>query len=147
MSRASETRAATARPRRWTPASQLDAPPPKPGQHLRWIRNATLGADDQANMAAREREGYTPVLASDYPDWRGPKAADGTFSQGGLTLCKIDAEIAEDRTRYYEEATAGQLASVNNTMMREQDARMPTLTNTSRSSVERGRPKPAAFDE
>lgn len=147
MSRATETRAATARPKKWQRASTLDAPTPKPGQHLRWIRAQVMGQDDTVNFSAREREGYTPVKKEEYPDFAASVNAAGLIANGGLILCKTDSEIAADRQYQMEQAAGDQLRSANNTLMREQDSRMPTLSNTSRSSTSQGGPRPAAADE
>lgn len=145
MSRATETRAAKAR-RSYTPLSKLDAPPPKDGQRFRYIATHVLGQEAPANMSTRVREGWQPVRREEYPDWQGPVAADGTFSHGGLTLCKIDEDMAEARTVYYEEQARAQLVSVNRNLRNQQDARMPTLTNDSRSSTTGGARRVAVMD-
>lgn len=147
MSRASETRTATARPKRWQRASKLDAPVPKDGQHLRWIRSEIMGQEDPGNMAAREREGYVPVQREEYPDFPASATPGGLIANGGLILCKTDVEIAQDRQSQMEQAARDQLTSVKNNLMREVDSRMPTLANTSRSSTSTGGPRPAAADE
>jgi hypothetical protein len=148
MSRNTETRAATARPKRWQPASKLDAPPPKDGQHFRWIRESTLGRDDPANLAGRLREGYEIVHAKEYPEFSGPVATDGTFRNGGLVLCRTDVDIAKDRARQMERMAIHQLDSVNANLEAEEHPKMATLYRRSSSDVSYGkRPEPTDNDE
>ena len=67
-SRASQTRAKTAKKTVWTPPSSLDAPPAPDGFHHRWIRAESMGFDDTKNMAGKLRSGYELVRADEYPD-------------------------------------------------------------------------------
>ena len=50
-SRASQSRAKTAKKTTWTPPSSLDAPPEPAGFHHRWIRAESMGFDDTKNMS------------------------------------------------------------------------------------------------
>ena len=49
-SRASQTRAKTAKKVVWTPPSSLDAPPAPDGFRHRWIRAESMGFDDSKNI-------------------------------------------------------------------------------------------------
>jgi hypothetical protein len=53
-------------------------------------------------------------------------------------LCKTPKEFVEQRNRYYQQQTDGQMASVDNNFMRESDARMP-LFKERRTEVSFGR--------
>ena len=44
-------------------------------------------------------------------------------------LCKAPAELKDERTAYFKEQTDNQMKSVDNNLMRENDPRMPFLTN------------------
>jgi hypothetical protein len=44
---------------------------------------------------------------------------------GGLLLCKTPVEFTDQRNEYYRKQSEAQMASVDNTYMRENDPRMP----------------------
>ena len=52
-SRASQSRAKTAKKTTWTPPSSLDAPPAPDGYHHRCIRAETMGFEDTKNMSGK----------------------------------------------------------------------------------------------
>ena len=124
------SREATERPKQWMPPLLLPDPHPEPGYVFRWIRVSTLGSDDPMNVSSKLREGWEPVKASDHPEIQlmgtGSKArfAD-SIEVGGLLLCKTPAEFAEQRDAYYRNQASGQMDSVDNNFMRENDPRMP----------------------
>jgi len=43
----------------------------------------------------------------------------------GLLLCKVPTEFMEQRTAHFNKAAQGQIESVDNNFMRENDPRMP----------------------
>jgi hypothetical protein len=49
--------------------------------------------------------------------------------QGGLMLCKVPQEVADERNDYYEQQAKNQIQSVDNNLMRENDARMPLFND------------------
>ena len=53
---------------------------------------------------------------------------------GGLMLCKTPTEFVEQRNAYYNGQADSQMKSVDNTLMRENDPRMP-LFNDRKSKV------------
>jgi hypothetical protein len=57
---------------------------------------------------------------------------------GGLLLCKAPIELVEERNAYYREQAKGQMTSVDNSLMRENDPRMP-LFNDRKSTVTFGK--------
>ena len=57
---------------------------------------------------------------------------------GGLLLCKAPIELKQQRDAYFQKQTDAQQASVDNTLMRQNDARMP-LFNERKSSTSFGK--------
>ena len=57
---------------------------------------------------------------------------------GGLLLCKTPKEFTEQRNNYFRQQADGQMQSVDNNFMRENDPRMP-LFRERRSEVSFGR--------
>ena len=124
-----ETRATTERPKRWLPPELLPSPNPEPGYAFRWIRTSTLGASDPMNVSSKLREGWEPVKASEHPEIQLMGAGQSRFPDsieiGGLILCKTPVELTEQRNAYYQQQAEGQMNSVDNNFMRENDPRMP----------------------
>lgn len=134
ISRKVETREATARKRHWTPPSMLPDPEPEPGYVFRWVRTSTLGTADPTNISSKFREGWEPVKASDHEDLHiMSDSVDERFKDnivvGGLILCKIPEEIAQERDEFYRNQTRSQMQSVDSNLMRENDPRMPLFNN------------------
>ena len=128
-SRASQTRAKTAKKTVWTPPSSLDAPPAKEGFQHRWLRAESLGFQDTKNIAGRLRSGYELVRADEYPDSDYPIVEDGKYKGvigvGGLVLARVPKEIAESRREYYQKMHDDKVKAVDNDLMREQHRSMP----------------------
>jgi hypothetical protein len=80
------------------------------------------------------REGWVPVKAEDHPELMLPANAAGNVEIGGLMLCKQPAENVEARNSYYATQAEKQEQSVDNTLMRQSDARMP-LFNERKSTT------------
>ena len=129
--RENQTREKTERKKSWTRPSALPTPEPRDGLHYRWIRTSMLGASDNPNVSRRFREGYTPVKAADHPEMQLLSDVDSRFPDnievGGLMLCAIDKDIAEDRSEQQLEASRQQMDAVDNNYMRQSDPRMPVL--------------------
>jgi hypothetical protein len=129
LTRELDTREKMERPKQWMPPQLLPDPTPEEGYAFRWIRIATLGKDDATNVSGKLREGWEPVKASDHPEIRLFGQTDGQFPDsvqvGGLMLCKTPVEFVHQRAAYYQKQTDAQMASVDNTYMRENDPRMP----------------------
>ena len=130
-----ETRERAERPKQWMPPQLLPDPNPEPGYAFRWIRIASLGKADATNVSSKLREGWEPVKASDHPEIRLFGATNGQFPDsvevGGLLLCKTPVEFTEQRNKYYSQQAEAQMASVDNTYMRENDPRMPMFKERS----------------
>tara|TARA_Y100001937_G_scaffold92350_1_gene125010 strand:+ start:489 stop:953 length:465 start_codon:yes stop_codon:yes gene_type:complete len=129
-SRRMETREKTARPRGWTPPSNLDAPEPPEGFHHRWVRAEYRGQLDEKNVMGRLRSGYEFVMASEYPDRIDlPHVTDGRYKGvigvGGLLLMRCPIEVKEDRDAYFRSKTADQVKSVENDLHKDEHPAMP----------------------
>ena len=125
-----ETRAKQERPRQWMPAELLPEPNEEPGYKFRWIRISTMGQDDPRKISSKLREGWEPVKASEHPEIE--LMGTGSNSRypdsiqiGGLMLCKTPTEFTEQRDAYFQKQADGQMQSVDNTFMRDNDPRMP----------------------
>ena len=129
LARELDTREKMERPKQWMPPQLLPDPKPEEGYAYRWIRIATMGKDDPTNISGKLREGWEPVKASDHPEIRLFGSSEGHFQDsiqiGGLMLCKTPVEFVQQRAAYYQKQTDAQMASVDNTYMRENDPRMP----------------------
>ena len=127
-SRASQTKAKTAKKVVWTPPSSLDAPNAPAGYRHRWIRHEVMGFDDTKNMAAMIRSGYELVRADEYPEEDYPVMKEGKYAGmigvGGLVLARIPEEIALQIDQYYKKQTQNKEEAVNNNLMKEQHPSM-----------------------
>ena len=143
LARELETRAKAERPKQWMPPETLPSPNEEPGYDFRWVRVSTMGQDDARNVSSKLREGWEPVKASEHPEIQ--LMGTGSNSRypdsieiGGLLLCKTPKEFTEQRDAYYQKQADGQMQSVDNTFMRDNDPRMP-LFKERRSEVKFGR--------
>ena len=143
ISRELDTRAKMERPKQWMPPELLPSPNPEDGYEFRWIRISTLGTADPGHISAKLREGWEPVKASEHPEIQimatgeKPRFPD-SIEIGGLILCKTPKEFVDQRNSYYQRQTDGQMQSVDNAFMRENDPRMPVFKER-RSEVKFGR--------
>ena len=138
-----ETRAKMERPKQWMLPELLPSPNPEDGYEFRWIRISTLGTADPGHISAKLREGWEPVKASEHPEIQIMATGDkprfpDSIEIGGLLLCKTPKEFVTQRNSYYQRQTEGQMQSVDNAFMRENDPRMPVFKER-RSEVKFGR--------
>ena len=128
-SRASQSRAKTAKKTTWTPPSSLDAPPAPDGYHHRWIRAETMGFDDTKNMSGKIRSGYELVRADEYPGSEYPTVQDGKYKGvigvGGLLLARIPVEVVISREAYFNRMTQDADTAIERDLMKEQHSGMP----------------------
>jgi len=125
----------------WRPASDLPEPIPQPGWVFRWIRTSYMNAPDPRNVSTARREGWVPCLAKDHPEidlsFDSRAASQGSNQNieiGGLMLCKLPAEAANQREAYFQNATKMQTESVDRNYMRENDPRMPLFSDRKSST-------------
>ena len=141
-SRSADTRAKEDRPKVWKMPSALELPEEaiqqaeSQGITYRWIREAILGQDDKTNVSKRFREGFVPVRPDELPGFHDLPTVDdgrhaGVIGVGGLILCKIDKEIADQRNDYFEQQTQNQMTAVENDLMREENPSMPISSKMS----------------
>ena len=137
-----ETRTESARPQQWTPPELLPEPDKQPGYAYRWIRVSTLNSADPRNISAKLREGWEPVKIEEQPKFQLLIDPASRFKDnvevGGLLLCKTPLELVEQRNSYYQKQAEGQMQSVDNSFMRQSDARMP-LFNERKSTTSFGK--------
>ena len=128
-SRASQTRAKTAKKVVWTPPSSLDAPPAPAGYRHRWIRVEVLGFDDTKNVSGKLREGWELVRGDEYPGQDYPVMKEGKYAGvigvGGLVLARIPEELARQREAYFDKRTADRNEALENDVLKEQHPSMP----------------------
>ena len=114
--RESATRETETRRKPWAPPSRLDAPDPPAGYVHRWIRTSMRGEEDKMNVNTKLREGWEPVRKDEYPDYEAPTIDEGRWEgvigQGGLMLCRIPVETAQERSAYYGTRTREQMVII-----------------------------------
>ena len=131
--RESATREVETRRKPWAPPSRLEAPQPPAGYVHRWIRVAMRGEEDKMNVNTKLREGWEPVRKDEYPDYEAPTIDEGRYEgvigQGGLMLCRIPVETAQERSAYYGTRTREQMVAVDQDLMKDQHPSMPIANN------------------
>lgn len=138
LTRELEARTQQERPKQWAPAELLPEPDKQPGFRYRWIRVSTLNNADPRNLSAKLREGWEPVKVSEQPKFQllidpGSRFKDN-IEIGGLLLCKTPEEFVGQRNKYYENQTQAQTTAIDNSFMRENDARMPLFAERKSST-------------
>jgi hypothetical protein len=113
----------------WAPAALLPEINKQPGWAYRWIRTSMAGQADATNVSSKMREGWEPVKLSEHPELHlyidtNTRFAD-SVEVGGLLLCKTPEEFVEQRAAYYNNQTQSQAEAVDNSFMKQNDARMP----------------------
>ena len=136
MPRDMETRKHEERAKPWKMPSALELPEEaieeamSQGIVYRWVRESIVGQDDKTNVSKRFREGFVPVRPEELPGFHDLPIVDngrhaGVIGVGGLILCKIAKEIADQRNEYFANQTNNQMRAVENDLMREENPAMP----------------------
>jgi hypothetical protein len=124
-----ETRQQSVRTESWKPPELLPEPDKQEGYAYRWIRVSTLNNADPRNLSAKLREGWEPVRAEEQPKFQLLIDPNSRFKDnieiGGLLLCKTPKELVRQRNEYYKIQSDQQMEAVDNTLMRQNDPRMP----------------------
>ena len=135
LSREFEGRAQVERPKSWQPAATLPEPDKQPGYVYRWVRATSFGQADPRNMSSKLREGWEPVNISEQPKFSMFLDSSSKFKDnievGGLLLCKMPVEFAEQRKSHFSKINTDQISSIDNNLMRENDPRMPLFAERS----------------
>ena len=128
-----ETQEKTIRKKAWTRPEVLPSPNPEPGYEFHWVRISTQGQVDATNVSSKLREGWEPCKAQDHPEITMVTVENERFAEnvviGGLMLCKAPSELIEERSSHYQQQTDAQMHSVDNSLMRENDPRMPLFND------------------
>ncbi len=124
-----DTRETFQRQAAWAPAALLPEIKKQAGWAYRWIRTSMAGQADATNVSSKMREGWEPVKLSEHPELKlyidlNTRIPD-SVEVGGLMLCKTPEEFVDQRTAYYNNQTKSQTEAVDNSFMKENDARMP----------------------
>jgi len=126
-SRESDSREKAQRPMVWRAPETLPTPDPRPGWTHRWVRTSSMGIADPGNISSKFREGYEPCKGDEYPELMMHASTEGRFKGaievGGLLLCRIPSEILASRMQQHDEKNKMQMESVDNTFLRDRDAR------------------------
>ena len=144
LARELDNRQQAERPKQWQPAELLPEPDKQPGYAYRWVRISTLNQADPRNLSSKLREGWEAVRVEEQPKFTLLIDPNSRFKEnieiGGLLLCKTPIEFVEQRNKYYRDQAQAQTESVDNTLMRQSDPRMP-LFNERKSEVSFGKGK------
>ena len=144
LTRDMQTRELTERPKQWMPPELLPEPDKQAGYAYRWIRVSMLNQADARNLSSKIREGWEPVSIEEQPKFKLLIDPNSRFKDnieiGGLLLCKTPEEFVEQRAAYYANQTTAQTEAVDNSLMRQSDARMP-IFKEGKSHVEFGKGK------
>ena len=142
INRELDTRERKVRKKAWTRPEVLPSPNPEPGYDFHWVRVSTQGQVDATNVSSKLREGWEPVKATDHPEITIVAIEQERFKDniviGGWMLCKAPKEMIEERNAYYNDQAQAQMTSVDNSLMRENDPRMP-LFNERKTKVTFGK--------
>jgi hypothetical protein len=138
LTRELETRAVQERPKQWAQPELLPEPDKQPGYNYRWIRVSTMNNADPRNLSAKLREGWEPVSVEEQPKFRLLADPNSRFKDnievGGLLLCKTPTEFVQQRNDHFAKVTQSQTDAVDNSFMRQSDARMPLFQERKSSS-------------
>ena len=134
-----DTRAIYERPTQWQQPELLPEPDKQAGYNYRWIRVANLNTADPRNMSAKLREGWEPVRVEEQPRFQLLVDPTSRFKDnieiGGLLLCKTPEEFVNQRNTHYQKQAENQMESVDNTLMRQSDSRMPLFKERNSSTT------------
>ena len=126
-----------AREESYVPPSTLPVPNPEPGFTFHWVATHILGAADPTNVGMKLRDGWVPVKAADHPEVFLTGGASGNIEIGGLMLCKMPTKRYLARKAYYEKQARMQMQSVDTSLMKNNDPRMPLFVQR-KSTTTRG---------
>ena len=138
LTRELQSRTQQERPKQWAPAELLPEPDKQPGFAYRWVRIATLNKPDPKNISGKLREGWEPVRIEEQPKFKLLVDPNSRFKENievdGLLLCKTPEELVSQRNNYYANQTIAQTNAIDNSFMRESDARMPLFAERKSST-------------
>ena len=142
--RSIEKREQEVRKENWTPPTLLPDPLPKDGWSFKWIRVNTQGQEDPMNYSKKLREGWSPVPVEECPEMEhlvldpNPRFK-GNVEVGGLLLCRMPENMARQRNEHYVNQSRDSMESVDRSLMRESNPRMPINSPERNSRVTFGK--------
>ena len=123
----------------WKPAPLLPQPNPRDGLEHRYVRASMRGESDNINVSQALRDGWEPVLASEYPELMIVSDRDSQYPDnvliGGLLLCARPTEIGDKFKELANRESEGQMEALDRNYFREQDPRMPMLPSERKTRV------------
>ena len=138
LQRELESRTQSERPKQWSQPELLPEPDKQAGYAYRWIRISTLNTSDPRNLSAKLREGWEPVRIEEQPKLQLLADPNSRFKDnieiGGLLLCKTPSDFVAQRSQHFAKQTQAQTDAVDNSFMRQSDARMPLFQERKSSS-------------
>jgi hypothetical protein len=138
LDREVDNREFSERPKQWMPAELLPEPDKQAGYAYRWVRTSTLNTADPRNLSAKLREGWEPVSIEEQPKFQLLVDPNSRFKDnievGGLLLCKTPTDFVDQRNAHFAKVTQSQTDAVDNSFMRQSDARMPLFQERKSSS-------------
>jgi hypothetical protein len=138
LDREQDTRDEFQRPDSWKPASLLPEFKKVPGWAYRWIRTSVMNDADNLNVSSKMREGWEPVKLADHPEMKLMVDQNSRFKDGveigGLLLCKIPQEFVDQRKAHYAKQSQQQADAVDNSFLKQSDARMPLFSEKKSTS-------------
>jgi len=139
LARELETREKAERPKQWRPAALLPEPIKEEGYDYRWVRTSINGAADDRNVLKAMQEGWEPVSIEEQPELQLLAGREGRYKDkievGGLLLMKTPKEFVEQRNAHVQKSTDSQMRAVDNSLMRQSDARMPIFSERKSTST------------
>jgi hypothetical protein len=139
LTRELDTRAVQERPKQWAQPDLLPEPDKQAGYSYRWIRVSMMNVADPRNLSAKLREGWEPVPIEEQPKFRLLADPASRFKDnievGGLLLCKTPNDFVTQRNTHFSKVTQSQTDAVDNSFMRQSDARMPLFQERKSSST------------
>ena len=138
LQREVDNREVAERPKQWMPPDLLPEPDKQAGYAYRWIRVSMLDKADPRNISSKLREGWEPVTLEEQPKFKLLADPNSRFKDnievGGLLLCKTPTEFVQQRNDHFAKVTQSQTDAVDNSFMRQSDARMPLFQERKSSS-------------
>ncbi len=151
-SRNADSRKRPERPKIWKDPSSLDAPEAPPGKAYRWVRRMLRGEDDAKNMIGYARNQFTPVAASDHPEFETQTLETGHHSgaviSGDLILMQAPKEILESREKQMRQKANSQLEAASANFKRKNGRNSRTSVEIERTTMSSGKiMRKASFEE
>jgi len=138
----------------WEPPELLDAPPARPGYVQRWIRTTINGLPDPRNVARRSNQAWRPRSMDTVPkNFYAPSIQHGEYAGyigvEGMVLMERREKTQRRQKRQNQAMTNLLMQGVEGDLHNVHDPRsglgQPSLRN--KSTVTRGRPRPATDDD